>query len=40
MKKAIAMPLAATIPHFHEKHKSIDNFALTNPISLGRDVGK
>lgn len=32
--------IAASMPHFHEKSKSIDNFAKTKPISLGRDVGR
>lgn len=32
--------LASVMPHFHEKKKSIDNFAPSKPITLGRDVGK
>lgn len=32
--------IAATMPHFHEKTKSVENFQATKPISLGRDVGK
>lgn len=32
--------IAAHMPHFHEKTKSIDNFEKTKPITLGRDVGK
>ena len=32
--------IAATMPHFHEKTKSVENFQPTKPISLGRDVGK
>lgn len=31
--------VVATMPHFHEKTRSIDNFSAT-PITLGRDVGK
>ena len=32
--------IASVMPHFHEKTKSIDNFAPTKPITLGRDVGR
>ena len=32
--------IAATMPHFHEKTKSVENFQPTKPISLGRDVGR
>lgn len=32
--------IASTMPHFHTKQKSIDNFEKTKPITLGRDVGK
>ncbi len=32
--------IAAQMPHFHEKQRSIENFAATKPITLGRDVGK
>jgi hypothetical protein len=31
--------IVAKMPHFHEKTKSIDNFAPSR-ITLGRDVGK
>ena len=32
--------IAARMPHFHTKTRSVDNFAATKPITLGRDVGK
>lgn len=32
--------IVQTMPRFYEKSKSIDNFAPSKPISLGRDVGK
>lgn len=31
---------AKVMPHFHEKHKNVDNFVGAKPITLGRDVGK
>ena len=32
--------IAARMPHFHTKTRSIDSFEATKPITLGRDVGK
>lgn len=32
--------IAAKMPHFHEKQKSIESFGDVKPITLGRDVGK
>ena len=31
---------AKVMPHFHEKHRSVENFVGAKPITLGRDVGK
>jgi hypothetical protein len=31
--------IAAVMPHFHEKTKSVDNVTVSTPITLGRDVG-
>ena len=31
--------IAAVMPHFNEKTKSVENLAASKPISLGRDVG-
>lgn len=31
--------IAAVMPHFHEKTKSVENVAVSRPITLGRDVG-
>lgn len=32
--------IAAVMPHYHEKTKSVENFAPSRPITLGRDIGK
>jgi len=32
--------VAAKMPHFHEKSRNVDNLTQTEPISLGRNVGK
>ncbi len=32
--------VAAKMPHFHEKTRNVDNLVQTEPISLGRNVGK
>lgn len=32
--------IARRMPHFHEKTRSVDNLLQTQPITLGRDVGK
>lgn len=32
--------IAAVMPHFNEKSKSVDNFTCAKPITLGRDIGK
>lgn len=32
--------IASVMPHFHEKQKSVEGFAESKPITLGRDVGK
>jgi len=51
-KSAVTLPLASDdafykkgglaklMPHFHEKTRSVDNLKMSEPISLGRDVGK
>ena len=31
--------IAAVMPHFHEKTKSVENVTVSTPITLGRDVG-
>ena len=31
--------IAAVMPHFNEKTKSVDNLTVSKPITLGRDVG-
>ena len=31
--------IAAVMPHFNEKTKSVDNLTVSKPITLGRDIG-